>query len=172
MNEASPPTGPHPWEHWLDEHGWKLLAAARQLLGGPADAEDLVQEVVVELWRKSDSDRPPDLPLVLHKLRLRAIDSARSATKRRQREANWQEPPGPTEESVFSSDREFHRQRVQRALDTLPPAFREVVSLKLWQELTFEQIADLVKAPRDTVASRYRLALAKLKPLLAPARHE
>ena len=56
-------------------------------------------------------------------------------------------------------------QWVQSALMKLPDYYREVLTLRIWGELTFEQIAEVTGAPPNTVASRYRYGLAELRKL-------
>lgn len=163
-------TAPETWACWLDQNGWRLLAHARQLLSCPSDAEDLVQEVVLELWRGISQVKPPDLPLAMRKLRQRAIDHGRSRTSRKQREQGWQNEQLLDAPLPLAHDHGIDQAHVQKALNTLEPMFREIVSLKLWGDLTFDQIADVLAIPRSTAASRYRLALDKLKPLLEPIR--
>ena len=63
---------------------------------------------------------------------------------------------------------ETHR-AVWRALRSLPTTQAEVVVLKIWEELTFAQIAEILDVPPDTVASRYRYAMNKLNRKLSPA---
>lgn len=158
------------WSRWIHDHGWKLLAHARQFCRLTHEAEDLVQEVMTELWEKHGHHPPPDLSFVLTRIRQRAIDGLRSSRSRDRREESWQNEQS-TQEILppdSPSDLEHDRRRVQIALDQLPLIFREVVSLKLWSDLTFEEIADLLSIPKNTAASRYRLALDKLRPLLSP----
>jgi len=50
----------------------------------------------------------------------------------------------------------------------LPPEQRAVTHLKLWEKLTFEQIAETLDIPANTAASRYRYALDKLRERLRP----
>ena len=155
------------WRNWLDNNGWRLLAYARQLVPRQADAEDLLQEVAVELWRRGGG-RVPDLPLVYTKLRQRAIDAGRTRTRRDAREERWQsEKQTRVVEFEFPGEAEHRLGRVRAALATLDPNLREVVGLKLWGELTFEQIAGVLGIPRNTAASRYRRAIEKLRPMLA-----
>jgi len=59
---------------------------------------------------------------------------------------------------------------LQEALNQIPVSFREVISLKLWGELTFDQIGELLEISRNTAASRYRIALGRLKPLVQAIR--
>jgi RNA polymerase sigma-70 factor, ECF subfamily len=56
---------------------------------------------------------------------------------------------------------------VARGLENLNPLEREVVELKIYGGLTFREIAQVIEAPLQTAASRYRSALDRLKPWLA-----
>ena len=60
-------------------------------------------------------------------------------------------------------------QAVWAALRTLPGSQAEVVVLKIWEEMTFSQIAGILDLSPDTVASRYRYAMQKLSNKLTPA---
>ena len=55
------------------------------------------------------------------------------------------------------------------ALDLLPEEQREVLVMKIWNELTFVEIASALEISQNTAASRYRYALAALKKNLSPA---
>ena len=57
-------------------------------------------------------------------------------------------------------------ERLERALRALPPAQREVIALKIDCQLTFEQIAQVMKISINTAASRYRYGLEKLRTTL------
>lgn len=54
-------------------------------------------------------------------------------------------------------------QNLRRALSSLPDDQREVTVLHIWGELTFSQISELLGVSSNTVASRYRYALGKLR---------
>ena len=58
---------------------------------------------------------------------------------------------------------EEERQIVEKAICTLPPDQREVVYLKIYEDMTFQQIADALEISLNTAASRYRYAMDKLK---------
>lgn len=66
---------------------------------------------------------------------------------------------------------EDERHRLEIALRALPPEQREVVYLKVYEERTFQQIADMLSISINTAASRYRYAMDKLHLLLAPESH-
>jgi RNA polymerase sigma-70 factor (ECF subfamily) len=74
-------------------------------------------------------------------------------------------------DSVWFSppDRDYAaEQNLRRALNALPDDQREVIVLHVWGELTFSQIGDLLNASSNTVASRYRYALGKLRDSMLP----
>ena len=60
-------------------------------------------------------------------------------------------------------ERGERRDALLQAVDRLPPEQKEVITLKIWAELTFDEIARTLDLSLNTVASRYRYALCKLK---------
>ena len=126
-----------------------------------ADAEDLLQEAVIESSGKSEGN-PPDLPLVYTTLRRRAIDLARKTDRRTAREEVTTER---SEDCWFDDTIEQKETAwlIDRAIKNMPEKFREVVMLKIWSELTFAQIAQTLDIPLNTAASRYRYGLEILK---------
>ena len=60
------------------------------------------------------------------------------------------------------------KQIVRQAVDKLPPAQSEVIVLKIWEGLTFAEIADVIGESPNTAASRYRYAIQKLSQYLQP----
>ena len=149
------------WNDWLGKHGPQLLLFARTQTRCEADAEDLLQEAVVESAGKSEGN-PPDLPLVYATLRRRAIDLARKTDCRTARE----EVTTERSETCWFDDtieQKETAQLIDRAIKNMPEKFREVVMLKIWSELTFAQIAQTLDIPLNTAASRYRYGLEILK---------
>lgn len=71
------------------------------------------------------------------------------------------------EDAPHLEDTELRRM-VRRALDALPPAQSEVVVLKVWEEMTFAEIGEVLGQSPNTAASRYRYALDKLAKSLQP----
>ena len=152
------------WEEWVGQYLSRLLLFARQQVADLAEAEDLVQDAIVESWRRKGDGMPPPLPLVYATIRRRAIDQGRSSRRRQQRE----ELVGQARPLWFESDMGAGDEsaRIQDALQHLSPEQREVVVMKLWSELTFQEIADALEIPLFTAASRYRYAIAELKKTL------
>jgi RNA polymerase sigma-70 factor (ECF subfamily) len=71
---------------------------------------------------------------------------------------------------VDELEREETHRAVWAALRGLPAEQAEVVVLKIWEEMTFAQIAEILDASPNTVASRYQYAMAKLTQRLS--KHE
>lgn len=152
------------WQRWLDDHAPGFLLFARQKARSEADAQDLVQEAVVETSRRCDDHQPPPLPLVYATIHRRAIDLARRQERRAAREQAVFDPGAVAWFDTTVEDRE-RANLVQNALNRLPEMYREVVTLKVWGELTFSQIADALGIPANTAASRYRYGLEELRKL-------
>lgn len=144
------------WHAWLATNVSRYLLFARSQTRGEADAQDLVQEVLVEVWRRAGG-HPPEDALVFKTIRRRAIDLARHMDRRRRREEaspDWWQPP---------DDEPTRDAELEEAVKALPIHLREVVMLKIWARLTFRQIADTLAVPPATAASRYRYAIEHLR---------
>jgi RNA polymerase sigma-70 factor (ECF subfamily) len=147
------------------EHAPGLLLFARQQSRCESDAQDLVQEAVLECWHRQARGQPPPLALVFATIRRRAVDWARSQDRRAHREAAVNADAADCWFDCSAEQRE-RNQLIQDALNKLPIMFREVVTLKTWGGLTFAQIAEALEIPANTAASRYRYALEELRKLL------
>jgi len=151
------------WKSWFARHGAKLLLFARQQSRRPDEAEDLLQEAFVRIWRLYGHTGEVAPGLVYRAIRRLAIDWARSIDRRQARE-NRVALDGPLS---FSFDRTLEqderKQALLRAVERLPDQQKEVVTLKIWGELTFDEIARTLDESLNTVASRYRYALEKLR---------
>ncbi len=165
---------PQAWKDWFREYGGRLLLFARQQTRSEADAEDVLQDAVVRLWKSghSDAGRPPDLPLAYTAIRHAAIDHARKHDRRVRREQASDFVVDPDGERVdwFGSgalESQERKEELEAAIRKLPEKFREVLTLKIWGEQTFAQIAETLDIPQNTAASRYRYALEALRKAFA-----
>jgi RNA polymerase sigma-70 factor (ECF subfamily) len=161
------------WKHWFSQYGPKLLLCARQWTRSLADAEDVVQEAFVRYWRHQRHLPGDPQALLVTSVRRAALDLARREGRRaareeladgglEERDAYFVPPPGESGE---------RREQLEAALRELPPEQREVLVLKIWNGLTFEQIAGVLDLSPNTAASRYRYGLAALRKLLNPLCH-
>lgn len=152
------------WDQWLAQHAPKLLLFARQQARCEADAGDLLQEAVLECWQRQADSRPPPLGLVFATIRRRAVDLVRREGRRVNREAVLQEDIAQPwfDSDVGDRERDF---LIQQAMNILPVEQREVITLKVWGELTFAEIAIALDIPANTASSRYRYGLLELRRL-------
>jgi RNA polymerase sigma-70 factor (ECF subfamily) len=159
------PLDDHP-ARWIgrayDRLGAGLFRYALMLQGDTASAADAVQQVFLALLRNSRGAESVD-----HEDRYlrRAIrNECFSALRRRRREPAGAGEEGPLVESMASTrDDPELRAVVEQALRALPPDHREVVHLKVFEGMTFQEIADVSDESINTIASRYRYALDKLR---------
>ncbi len=133
--------------------------------GSAEDAEDVVHDVflrVAEQGPKLAAIRRPRRWL-LTVARRRAVDLVRSARRRRAEpvhEAPYLEAPSA------DPDRDVDARRVSRLIGELPESQREVLLLRHFAGCTFAEIGSITGVPTFTAASRYRLAISRLRRLL------
>lgn len=161
------------WKQWIEAHGPRLLLCARQWTRSLADAEDVLQEAFVRYWRHQRHLPGDPQALLVTSIRRAALDLARREDRRTARE---ERADGGLEEreGVFQKlpgEGDERRQEIETALRRLPVEQREVLVLKIWQELTFEQIGEALDISANTAASRYRYALIALRKQLEPLCH-
>jgi RNA polymerase sigma-70 factor, ECF subfamily len=156
---------PDEWAVWLDQHGAALVLLARQWVASHADAEDVVQEAFIRFWRSRHRVAEPAAYLYAS-VKHCALDWQRGRKRQSKREEAAARPEG---EPLFAGplEQEERRAAIAAALVNLPENQREVLVMKIWGGLSFPQIALALRISANTVASRYRYALAKLREQLA-----
>jgi RNA polymerase sigma-70 factor (ECF subfamily) len=166
------------WRICFEEFAPRLLLYARHWLPVRADAEDVVQNAFVKFWRKQPDAGREHYPLLYATVRTAALDLIRQRSRRAEREAGLVEDGAfavetPLFEAVRENEELVEKQAaIESALGRLPAAQREVLALKIWGELTFQQIADVVGESINTVAARYRYALQTLRRTIKPHEYE
>jgi RNA polymerase sigma-70 factor, ECF subfamily len=158
------------WQNWFQLYGPKLLLCARQWTRSLADAEDVVQEAFVRFWRHQRDLPGEPMALLVTSVRRAAFDLARRDGRRSAREERAQ-AGGDAPVVLFAAPFEADERRaaIEDALQRIPAEQREVLVLKIWGELTFDQIAAELGLSPNTAASRYRYALAALRQELSVA---
>lgn len=139
---------------------------ALQLTGHRQDAKDLAQEAVIRVLRSLGRFDPGRsfTPWLLTIVRNLARDRARRAAHRLNRsldESGQAIVPGledPADGPEATAARRQLEQRVLAALLELPPAQREIIALRDYHDLSYEQIARVLGIPRGTVMSRLHRA--------------
>ena len=153
------------WKTCFAQLGPGLLLFARRWTNCRADAEDIVQEAFVRFWRRQHSIK--NRALLYSAVRSAALDRLRSEQRRARREAAVARDGAEQVEPSFAAGDEG-QQLLAAAVERLPNEQREVVIMKIWNELTFAEIANILEISQNTAASRYRYALGALKKALQP----
>jgi len=161
-------------ERLYDEHAQGLYAFLLNLTRDEADTRDLLQDVFVKLARNPEllagvRDERAFLTRLVHNAVIDLI--RRRGTRDKTREQFAAEIISPFA-STSDPDEQTFRAMLAGALAELPPEQRAVVHLKLWDGLTFDQIAGALDIPLNTAASRYRYGLDKLRERLRPLYEE
>lgn len=163
------PTDHESWQTWLRQYGPRLYLCARQWTRSRADAEDVVQEAFVRFWRRQRHLPGDPMALLVTSVRRAALDLARRAGRRSARDERAGTPEEPNCAFACALEDDERRAAIAEAVGRLPVEQREVLALKIWGELTFEQIAAALDLSPNTAASRYRYALTALRHELAAA---
>jgi RNA polymerase sigma-70 factor (ECF subfamily) len=153
------------WKTCFTQLGPALLLFARRWTNSRADAEDIVQDAFVRFWRRQHSIE--NRALLYATVRSTALDRLRSDQRRARREAAVALDGATHWEPQFTTLDEG-QQMLAAAVERLPNEQQEIVVLKIWNELTFAEIAEILEISPNTAASRYRYALGALKKTLQP----
>jgi RNA polymerase sigma-70 factor (ECF subfamily) len=151
-------------------HRRGVYAAAFRILGDAAQAQDVVQDVFVRLWRRPasfDASRGELGSFLRLMARSRALDLWREGQVRGRAAERLRVVAAPAERSGDDpgalTERESESAAVRDALRKLPEAQREALVLAYWGGLTADQIARRTQIPIGTAKSRIRLGLARLR---------
>ena len=139
-----------------------LYRYALMILADRDDAADAIQQVFATLVRRGTAG----LQETDHYLRRAVRNECYSALRRRRDRPSHESAAVPLESIAAESDRPDERIAIERALALLPPDQREVVHLKVFEGLTFKEIADVTGESINTMASRYRYGMDKLRTAL------
>jgi RNA polymerase sigma-70 factor (ECF subfamily) len=165
---------PLDFERLYDEHAQAVFAFLLNFIRHEADTRDLLQEVFVKLAKRPEllegvRDERAFLLRLAHNL---AIDLIRRRGTQDKHHEQLAAEALPVFAPAAGPDESAFRKALGAALGELPKEQRAVVHLKLWEGLTFEQIAELLGIPLNTAASRYRYGLDKLRERLRPLYEE
>jgi RNA polymerase sigma-70 factor (ECF subfamily) len=158
-----------------DRYGRLVFSLAVRIVGEDESAEEITQDVFVQVWRKASTYRPElgrPLTWLVSIARHRAIDALR---RRKARPPVQLEELDPEAQPLKAADEqtpplraelEQARDQVQRALASLPEEQRSALLLAYFEGLSHSELAERLEEPLGTVKTRLRLGLQKLRQLL------
>jgi RNA polymerase sigma-70 factor (ECF subfamily) len=155
-----------------DRLGALAMALALRIVGSRGEAEEVVQEAFLEIWRRAGEYHPARgeaRAWVTTIVRSRALDRLRSRTAAaRTLAATAREPAGPPPPSPLeNAERRRARESVGAALDALPAEQRSALELAYYEGLSHSEIAERTGTPLGTIKTRIKLGVDKLAKLLA-----
>lgn len=160
------------YEFLYDALAATVFGICRRVLRDPAEAEEVAQEVLLELWRSASRYDPARAGvrswavMIAHS---RAVDRVRSRERRRAREeANALPEPPAVDEVAEAAVSALEGRRVRRAMAGLTDVQRESVRLAFYGGHTHREVAALLGVPLGTVKTRIRDGLARLRTQLGP----
>ena len=151
-----------------DRHGRAAYSLAYRIMGEKQEAEDVVQEAFIKVWRSAGSfrvGRGSVRTWILSIVHNRGIDQLRSLASRRRTQEKVEASAQRSQPSNAFSEawRNLQREQVREALGSLPPEQLKILELAYFSGYTHTEIADQLELPLGTVKGRMRLGLKKLR---------
>ncbi|TDD78961.1 ECF RNA polymerase sigma factor SigK [Actinomadura rubrisoli] len=167
-----------------DERAFELLydlasapvhGLVRRVVRDPALAEEVTQEVMIEVWRTAaryDPARGAALAWIMTMAHRRAVDRVRheAAAGESEARAARREPAAPLDPVTERVERRLEHERVRRCLRNLTPLQRETLTLAYYGGHSYREVAVLVGAPPNTVRTRIRDGIVRLRDCLGAGR--
>ena len=153
-----------------------LYATAMKFLKEDADAQDVVQDVFIQIWDKAklyDPAKGKPLTWALTMTRNRSIDRIRAIQRRTRLRDDFEKETVVDEsaslrEALSGVDASEKSQILRDAVGRLSPEQKKVIELAFFGGLTQSEVADRLGEPLGTVKARARRGLMKLKEILGP----
>jgi RNA polymerase sigma-70 factor (ECF subfamily) len=162
------------FEQLYDRYANILYATAMKFLKEDADAQDVVQDVFIQIWDKAklyDPAKGKPLTWALTLTRNRSIDRIRAIQRRTRLRDDFEKETVVDEsagvrEALSGVDASEKSQILRDAVGRLSPEQRNVIELAFFGGFTQSEIADRLGEPLGTVKARARRGLMKLKEIL------
>jgi RNA polymerase sigma-70 factor (ECF subfamily) len=152
-----------------DELAPRVLGLCRRILRDPAQAEEVAQEALVEVWRTAgryDPARGSAPSWVLTIAHRRAVDRVRSEQASTDRERRVATEEVPYDDVVEEATARLERQQVRRCLKGLTDLQREAITLAYYRGYSYREVAELLHTGLPTVKTRMRDGLIRLRDCL------
>jgi RNA polymerase sigma-70 factor (ECF subfamily) len=158
----------HAFERLYDTVSAQVHGLIRRVLRDPAQAEEVTQEVFLEIWRNAtrfDAARGKAMTWVMTMAHARAVDRVRSAQASTDRDikVGQRDYPAAYDEVSEAVESRLEQVQVRRCLGGLTELQRESVTLAYYGGYTYSEVADLLSVPLGTVKTRLRDGLIRMR---------
>ena len=158
-------------EELYDRHSPMLYGLALRIVGRASDAEEVLQDVWLQAWRRASTWDPARATVagwLVTLARSRAIDRIRSVASRQRAETAVPPPETPlsSDEPAANAAQRQRQERLSAALAALTPRQREVLELGYFGGLSQSEIAARIGAPLGSVKSWTRQGLMRMRELV------
>jgi len=157
------------FEALYDQLGASVYGLIRRVLRNPSQAEEVAQEVLLEVWRAAsrfDPARGRAATWVLTIAHRRAIDRVRAEEAATAREQRTAEVPAATDEVAETVEASMDAERLRRCLAGLTELQRESITLAYYGGYSYAQVAALLDTALGTIKTRIRDGLTRLRACL------
>ena len=157
------------FEALYDRLGASVYGLIRRVLRNPSQAEEVAQEVLLEVWRAAsrfDPARGSAATWVLTIAHRRAIDRVRAEEAATAREQRTAEVPAATDEVAETVEASMDAERLRRCLAGLTELQRESITLAYYGGYSYAQVAALLDTALGTIKTRIRDGLTRLRACL------
>src|SRR6266851_1518300 len=181
LMEAITDHRPEALNEFYSRHGGRLKSVIGNVVHEEGDADDVLQDILLQIWREADHYSPNAgklLGWVVTLARRRAIDRLRRKqaycrAKERYEAYLDREPETALAPTSFDEiSRTDLRRYLHRRLKALPRYQRQAIELSFFTGLSHREIAAVTRAPLGTVKTRLELGLQKLTQSLRPIRYK
>ncbi|HEU5416479.1 MAG TPA: ECF RNA polymerase sigma factor SigK [Streptosporangiaceae bacterium] len=152
-----------------DDTAGPVLGTVRRIVRDPAQSEEVMQEVLLEVWRTAarfDPHAGSAAAWILTMAHRRAVDRVRSEDSAARRERRAAVASVEFDEVTDAVEASLDRERVRHCLASLTELQREAVTLAYYQGYTYREVAGLLGVAVGTVKTRMRDGLIRLRDCL------
>ena len=159
------------FEQTYDQVADAVYGLVRKVVRDPAQSEEVVQEVMVEVWRTASRYEPgrgSAISWIMTMAHRRAVDRVRSeqAATDRQAKVAYRDQVIVFDEVAEDVEARLDRERVRHCLDSLTDLQRQSVALAYYEGYTYREVAELLTVPLGTVKTRMRDGMIRLRDCL------
>jgi RNA polymerase sigma-70 factor, ECF subfamily len=157
------------FEAVYDQAAGQILGVVRRVVRDLAQSEEVMQEVLLEVWRSAsrfDARLGSATAWIMMLAHRRAVDRVRSEEKAAHRELRAATAEIAYDDVLEAVEASLDRERVRRCLGALTRLQRESVTLAYYRGYTYAEVAELLGLPAGTVKTRMRDGLIRLRDCL------